>query len=144
MKNHNIIGKIEKIKFVKPSIICLAKIDTGAAYSVIHVDKILKHNDCFFLYFTNKNFYPELNKKRIKYKVKRISLIKIKTSMGLVESRYKIKLRFFLGDDPTIYTCYFTITNRSNMEYPVLLGCNFLKKYGFLVDVSKEFLFKCG
>jgi hypothetical protein len=59
----------------------------------------------------------------------------IKNSFGIAEQRFVIKtfIRLFETD----FEIELTLANRSNMEFPVLLGRRILKKK-FIVDVAKK------
>lgn len=135
----DIIGRIEKITFIKPSLIATAKIDTGATYCVLHVDEIINEGNCLILRFKKGTFFPHLEK-NIRYIVHRFQIRKIKTSEGRASQRYVITLKFNLGTHPLPFQARFALTDRSSMEHPVLLGLNFLQEYGFLVDPSSSFL----
>ena len=59
---------------------------------------------------------------------------RIKNSFGEAENRFQVKLKIRVFDK--VYNSSFTLTNRKQMAYPVLLGKKFLKGK-FLVDVSQ-------
>jgi len=61
----------------------------------------------------------------------------VKSSNGISQKRYAIKLRVRIGDFETLTE--FTLTNRDKMSYPVLLGRKVLRK-AFIVDVSRNFI----
>ena len=68
------------------------------------------------------------------YKLKRV-----KSSNGVVQSRASIKVDIlFFGKK---YKTVVSLTNRSDMKYPMLIGRKFLTDR-FLVDVSQEYLTK--
>jgi len=103
-----ILGPIEVISIKKKKI--LAKVDTGAEKSSIHLDLAKKIG-------LTKEIW---------------GIKKIKSSNGeeyrpLVKSKIKIGNRKL----PVI----FTITKRSELKYPILIGKDILKRK-FLVDVS--------
>lgn len=131
-----IIGSTDRIDFVDAEIFDLpCKIDTGAAISVIHADRvrIIEKNGTEYLSFKllDKK-HPQFNNKEIlttNFKEKRI-----KNSFGVAEDRYQVKLKIRVFQK--IYTASFTLTNRKQMTYPVLLGKKFLNGK-FLVDVSQ-------
>jgi hypothetical protein len=58
----------------------------------------------------------------------------VKSSNGLSENRYLVTLPVHIfGTD---FSTEFTLTNRTEMKYPVLLGRTFLR-HGFIVDVRR-------
>lgn len=131
-----IIGTTDSIDFIDAEIENLpCKIDTGASISAIHADRIriIEKNGVEYLSFKllDKK-HPNFNNKEIltsDFKEKRI-----KNSFGEAENRYLVKLKIRVFDK--VYNSSFTLTNRKQMTYPVLIGKKFLKGK-FLVDVSQ-------
>ncbi|MFM9944996.1 MAG: ATP-dependent zinc protease [Bacteroidia bacterium] len=132
-----IIGTTDCIDFIDVDIENLpCKIDTGAAISAIHADRIrlIEKDGIDYLSFKllDKK-HPNFNNKEIltsDFKEKRI-----KNSFGEAENRYLVKLKIRVFDK--IYNSSFTLTNRKQMTFPVLLGKKFLKG-NFIVDVSQQ------
>ena len=129
-----IIGNKEKISFpdMQRSGI-VARIDSGARSSSAHCDKIWIEKMggkpvlcCHFLKRSHKVVRFEKFKKR-----------KVKSSNGTYQSRYVVQLRIKLGD--VVKLTDVTLTDRSTMNYTVLLGRRFLGDH-FLIDVSKSYL----
>jgi len=128
------IGWKEFIDFVDFEISDVpAKIDTGAKTSVIHCEhielvkkgkrqfvKFIPLNDT---YATGKTFILPFHKER-----------KIKNSFGLEENRYIVHTNIKMFDE--IYGIEISLRDRSNMEFPMLLGRSFIRKK-FLVDVNR-------
>lgn len=106
------------------------KIDSGAYTSSIDVVSVRNEEGTLFVLF-NKESEEKTFKK---FKIKRI-----KSSNGIVQERYVIKGTIYLGE--TEYTTPFSLTNRSGMRYPILLGRKLLNKH-FLIDTSKTNLLK--
>ena len=133
----NVIGKNELITFSDLGLKDLkAKIDTGAKTSSLHCSVIQPMPDgmvSFILLDKDHKKFTPLSKTA---KISRIA--KVKSSNGKVQKRYFIKTSIFLlGKE---YLTEFSLTNRGNMKYPVLIGRSLLKK-DFLVDVTKEYTF---
>ncbi len=111
-----------------------AKIDTGAKTSVLHCDHIelIKKGRKQFVKFiplsggssTGKFFTLPFHKER-----------KIKNSFGLEENRYIIHTQIKMFGET--HGIEISLRDRSNMEFPVLLGRSFIRKK-FLVDVSRS------
>ena len=59
----------------------------------------------------------------------------IKRHGAEAQERFVIKMRVTVGDTTKLINV--SLTNRSDYEYPILLGRNFLKDY-FIVDVSRS------
>lgn len=131
-----VVGRVETLDFPElrlKNVLC--KVDTGAYSSSLHCSHIdvedfngelklrvvplsFKHKG----YDAQILFFPYAPKKQIK------------NSFGIVEERYTIvtPVHIFGVDILT----EFSLTNRSAMKYPVLLGRSFLMGR-FLVDVSQ-------
>ena len=72
-------------------------------------------------------------------KVPLFELRKIKSSNGQIQNRPSIEVSVdFFGKR---YKTVVSLTNRSDMKYPMLIGRKFMSGK-FLVDVSKEYLTK--
>jgi hypothetical protein len=57
----------------------------------------------------------------------------VKSSIGIAEHRYTIKTEACIFNQT--FTVEFSLTDRANMKYPILLGRKFLRNR-FVVDVS--------
>ena len=128
------IGWKENIDFVDFEIFDVpAKIDTGAKTSVLHCENIelIKKEGKQFVKFTpvntelseGKSFTLPFHKER-----------KIKNSFGMEENRFIVRTKVRLFDE--LFDIEISLRDRSNMEFPMLLGRRFIRKK-FLVDVSR-------
>jgi hypothetical protein len=136
MKDKKIIGTKERISILDLELFNLdAKIDTGADSNALHCDDITIDNNNLVHFRLLDNVHPSYHGKKVTmplYKIKRV-----KSSNGLVQKRASVKVRvLFYGKE---YKTVISLTNRSDMKYPMLIGKNFLKNR-FLVDVSKEYI----
>ncbi|MDH5442662.1 MAG: RimK/LysX family protein [Candidatus Nomurabacteria bacterium] len=108
-----------------------AKIDTGAYRGAIHCHNV--HEENGRLYFTlldpEHEYYDEQEFCTPLYKK-----ISVRSSNGNSEERYCVTLDIEISDK-TI-PIELSLTNRSDMRYPVLIGRRSLKKH-FLIDPSK-------
>jgi hypothetical protein len=115
-----------------------AKIDTGAYGSALHCHKIevVMRSGREVLSF--KVLDPSHSEyEGITYFFDKFSQKVVRSSSGLEEKRYTIKTKMVIFDKA--YSLVFSLTNRENMRYPVLIGRRFLSN-GFLVDVSRKYL----
>ncbi len=134
-----IIGRLEKIDFPEFSISNLdAKIDTGAYTSSLHchhIEPIESNGDNWVQFILLDPNHPEYEENPFSAPVHKIR--KVKSSNGQIQERFTIKrkIRFF----GKIRTIELTLTDRSEMKFPVLIGRKFLSNR-FLVDVSKKYL----
>jgi hypothetical protein len=113
-----------------------AKIDTGAYTSALHVKKIRpieKEGKPWVKFKLAHPHHEAFNNKEIEMLVHAHK--PIKNSFGQTELRYIIKAEVVLFGKP--YHAEFSLTDRSKMECPVLLGRKLLYRK-FLVDVTKK------
>ena len=129
------VGRSEKIHLPEFNLTAVdAKIDTGAYGCAIHCNliEVVKHQGKKMLriiplrgfdhnYQGTAVYLPLTPKKRVK------------NSMGGIEERYIIKTKVTLFGEEI--DTVFSLTDRSKMKFPVLLGRKFLQGR-FLVDVS--------
>ncbi len=124
-----IIGKHDKIDLPEFNILNIkAKIDTGADSSSIHCTKIriVERDNKTILKF--KILDEELHEVESFYETE------IKNSFGQTETRYVINTTIVLFNNT--YDFVVSLTDRSDMKFPILLGKKLLNK-NFIVDVSK-------
>ena len=107
----------------------VAKVDTGAFSGSLHATDIqeIKSGKTKQLQFVPHG-------KTTPVKFDSFHRRQIKSSNGQVSNRYAIDTDIvILGDS---YPITITLSDRSSMKYPMLIGRNFLQTHGFLVDVS--------
>lgn len=136
VKEKLLIGRRERIDLAELKLKNLdAKVDTGAYTSSLHCHNIsvVTKNGIKHLKFNLLDpGHPEYEKRISKFSI--FKQKKVKSSNGKSETRYIIKtiVRIYDMDIET----EFSLSDRSEMKYPVLLGRKFIKK-GFVVDVTK-------
>lgn len=136
-KSTVIIGRRELVSFPSLELLNLeAKIDTGAYTSALHCKDInLKNiNGKKFLCFKLLDeTHPEYTEKEFQFSEfdKKV----IKSSFGESEERYLIKTNIILAGRKI--SILISLTDRTNMKYPVLIGRRLLNKK-FIVDVNKK------
>jgi hypothetical protein len=131
-----VIGKFDRIDLPELKLQNIRiKADTGAKTSSLH---------CSFIKLLDEKrvSFEVLDKTHKKYRKKRyimpiVRIANVKSSNGHVEERYVISTKIIIFNKS--YDTEFTLRNRKKMNYPILLGREFLQQ-GFLVDVSKEYL----
>ena len=138
MSQKRIIGKREIISILDLDLFDLdVKIDTGADSNSLHCDDIFIDDEKFVHFTLLDKVHPAYHGKKMKiplYKLK-----KVKSSNGSVELRASIKVNISFSGKK--YSTVISLTNRSDMKYPMLIGRKFLTNR-FLVDVSQEYLTK--
>ncbi len=110
-----------------------AKIDTGAFSGALHATRMREVSDKQ----GNKHLrFQPLGSKDHTIEIDSYHKRKVKSSNGLVSTRYAIDTEVdILGQR---YAITLTLTNRSAMKYQMLIGRNFLRLHGFLVDVQRR------
>ena len=131
-----VIGRKDKVDFPKLGLYNVdAKVDTGAYTSSIHcrdLKVIDKGGEKYIRFILINPSQPSYNKvlTRPIYARRRV-----KNSFGQVGRRYIIRTQISLFGER--FEIELSLTDRSKMDYPVLLGRKLLNK-GFIVDVSKS------
>ena len=135
-ENPNIIGRLEHVSFPEWDLYDLdAKIDTGAYTSSLHchhIEKADEHKIRFNLLDPSHEIY---NEKLFELPIHKEKTVK--SSNGITEQRFVVKTKMQLLNK--LYTVELSLTDRSEMKYPVLLGRKLLNGR-FLVDVSQKYL----
>lgn len=108
-----------------------AKIDTGAYTGALHCTKIREEESegGKVLHFS------PLNKPGVELTATDFVVSHVRSSNGDRESRYFIKTNITVQGET--YPIILSLANRSGMRWPLLIGRRFLRKYGFMVDVSR-------
>lgn len=106
---------------------CVCKSDTGAKTCSIHGEFDEKESKLKF----NKHSGWEIDD--IELEISDFYEKEVTSSNGESEKRYFVKIPIKYND--TEHKVEFSITNRKDMEYPILLGRNFLKDY--IIDLDK-------
>jgi hypothetical protein len=120
------VGRTEKVSF--PEIGAgpyVAKIDTGAYGNAIHVDEVFVEDGRlhFFIEGTERIF-------------EEYDTVVVKSSIGKKQKRYSVYMTMKMGH--RTYKVLVSLASRRGMKYPVLIGRRFLRKFGYMVDVSKK------
>lgn len=133
----NIIGRIERIDLPDWDMFGIeAKIDTGAYTSSIHCHHIVETtiDDKLFVRFNILDpEHPNYNGQQFELPI--FKKKEVKSSNGQSELRIIIKTRIKLFDE--IFMIQLSLSDRSEMKFPILIGRKFLKNR-FVVDVSKK------
>lgn len=131
---NTIIGKYDRIDLPALKLNNLkAKIDTGAKTSSLHCSYIEEVNENSVVFEVLDATHKKYRKKRYSMPIERVA--KVRSSNGIIEKRYVISTEVLIFEKN--YEVEFTLRNRKKMNYPILLGREFLEK-GFIVDVSKQ------
>ncbi len=140
--NPKIIGRIELVNLPEWNFTDLeAKIDTGAFTSSLHchhLEPFEKEGQSWIRFYLLDPDHEAYNEQMLEMPV--FDRREVKSSNGEIEHRYFIQTKIeFFG---SVYTIEFSLTDRSAMKYPLLIGRKFLKKGPFMVDVTSKNLSK--
>lgn len=130
-----IVGRRELISIIDLELYNLdAKVDTGADSNALHCDHIEVSEDESYVSFTLLDEVHEAyHGKRMTFPLYKIK--KVKSSNGQMQLRPSIKVNLeFFGKK---YKSVISLTDRSDMKFPMLIGRKFLSGR-FLVDVEHE------
>ncbi len=136
-RKKNTIGRKDKADFPALGLQDLdVKVDTGAYTSSIHchnVELVYREGEFVVAADLLDPQHPAFHGQKLIFKGFRSKMVK--SSNGLSEKRVVVKTRIILfGKD---YAIELSLSNRSNMRSPVLLGRTFLKR-NFVVDPAKK------
>ena len=112
-----------------------AKIDTGAYTSSLHCSRAEVIGDMLEFILLDEE-HPEFT--GMPFRVKKFEQREIRNSFGEAELRYVIKTRVRIGG--RLIRAEFSLSNRGNLRFPVLLGRKILRNR-FLIDVTKKDLY---
>ena len=137
IKNKIIIGRSDKANFPELNLEDIdIKIDSGAYTSSIHCSEICEistNKKSVIKFKLLDSSHPQFNKKD--FIIEEYSSKIVKSSNGISEKRYLIKTKIILFN--TEFPIYLTLSERSDMKFPVLLGRKFLNKK-FVIDTTKK------
>lgn len=132
MSDKTIIGRYERVGFPEFDIEdVIAKVDTGAYTGAIFATHIRVEEApeprLYFRPFNNpdKEFNTTAFRKHW-----------VRSSNGMAIDRYFIETNIKLNGKS--YPIRIGLADRSSMRCPVLLGRRFLRRHGFVVDVSQD------
>jgi hypothetical protein len=128
-----ILGTFEPVTFPAFASVgkVMAKIDTGAYSGSLHCTKITEEKtDAGKVLHFSPFDHPETTVSTSKY-----SFRYVRSSNGQGQSRYFIDTTIEIQGET--YPVMLSLADRSEMKWPMLIGRRFLRKYNFLVDVSK-------
>lgn len=109
-----------------------AKIDTGAYTCSLHCSRAEVIDGKLEFVLLDEE-HPEFT--GMKFVFKKYDQREIKNSFGEAELRFVIKTKIKIYD--TVIRAEFSLSNRGNLKFPVLLGRKILRNR-FLIDVTKK------
>jgi len=112
-----------------------AKVDTGAYTCCLHCSRAEVVNGQLEFTLLDEE-HPEFT--GLKFVFKKFTQREIRNSFGEAELRYIIKTQIKIFDHKI--RAEFSLSNRGNLKFPVLLGRKILRNR-FLIDVTKKDLY---
>ncbi|MGR6034966.1 MAG: ATP-dependent zinc protease family protein [Candidatus Nitrosoglobus sp.] len=143
-KKKPVLGWIELAELVGWGAVTKVKMDTGALISSLHATDVE--------YFQREGaewvrFKVEVEDQRGKRKKEKeahliferpiYSFVKVMSSNGISNRRPSVLMKLCLGDE--IYEEQFTLNDRSELTYPILLGRRSIEHLG-LIDVTRTYI----
>lgn len=134
-----IAGWVEKIRIENIEADIKAKLDTGARTSSIYATDIIgfKKDGKRWVKFTLQLTDSKNNQHQLTLERPRTRKTNIKSHDGEPDKRYVVDLQICFNG--RLYTTEFTLANRSEYIYDILLGRQFLRKTA-IIDPAKTFL----
>ena len=133
-----VIGETENLYVMEAEYAYDARIDTGATTCSLHAEDIVpfERDGEQWVTFNLVNFDT---KERIELKEKVVRVAEIKQHESDSVARYVVKLKVFINQEARSFE--FSLTDRSNYSYPLLVGRNLLRGIA-TVDVSQSYTLK--
>lgn len=137
-----VLGWVENTRLYPDLAVMKAKLDPGARSSAIHAEDIQEfiQNERRMVRFTLLTVHDDPSSKRIVVERPVVGEVNIKLrNTERPDQRLVVRLEFCLAGER--HNTLFTLANRSNFNYPILLGRQFLSGK-ILVDSSQSFTHK--
>lgn len=132
-----IIGRAEYVNFPEWDLFGIdAKIDTGAYTSSLHCHhiEVFKKNHKKYVRFNLLDPTHEIYNEKL-FELPVFKTKRVKSSNGIAEKRIIVKTTIQIANKNL--QAELSLTDRSEMRYPVLIGRKLIKKGRFMVDVSR-------
>lgn len=130
-----VIGRLEKISFPEIGLFDIpAKVDTGAYRSSIHAQDINEDTKNKNLTFNLLSGHRLTDKEAKIVTTSEYRVVTVTNSFGHSEERYEVLFKTKLG--PKIFHTKFTLSDRTQLNFPVLIGRKLLN-HRCIVDTSK-------
>ena len=135
-----VLGWVENMRLLPQRMLLKAKLDPGARSSAIHAEDIeeFEKDGRRMVRFTilREHDNPDSERLVLERPLVREVNIKLRNAEGERDERLAVRLEFCLAGER--YNTLFSLTNRDNFNYPVLLGRQFLRNR-ILVDSGESF-----
>ncbi len=131
-----VIGGVERVEVGETGLLVKARVDTGAKTSSLSAQDVVdfERDGKSWVRFT---FDPGDDKPAVTIEKPVERRVRIKQPIDDAQRRYVVKLRLRMGEIEEIVEV--SLSDRSEFNYPVLIGRNFLTDNA-VVDVAKQFI----
>lgn len=132
-----VVGELEKVHLSPLDIVFNARVDTGATTSSLDARNIQRFERDGRRWVRFDTAHPETGEDLT---FERPVVRRVRVSQAIsddFERRPVVELHFTMGS--ISHTAEFTLSDRSHLEFPVLIGRNILRDQ-MLVDVSKQYI----
>jgi len=137
LKGKLVVGETEPIYIADPGVVYTARIDSGATTSSMHAVNIQRfERDSQPWVRFDINVPGRADTLTMEHEISRRARI-IQSNTEDPERRIVVELPFVIGDYRDV--AEFTLSDRSHLTYPVLVGRNILRDI-MLIDVGQEFV----
>jgi len=140
VSDKEVIGAIEWLYMEPPGRHYRARVDSGAETSSLSAKDIIEfeRDGDDWVRFTFEHEGRDDEPVEIELPIERTVLIRAAAAEGEPQRRFVVEMDIRLGE--RLQTTEFTLTDRSSMTYPVLLGRAFLLDL-YVIDVSESYVF---
>lgn len=128
--DNNVFGRFESVHLMLSDHTenkLIAKVDTGADSSSLHATDVKVDNNKLSCIIEGQKAYFDDYIDR-----------KVRSSNGQWQHRYLVSIPVRIGE--VIYNMKITLTDRSDMNYSMLIGRRFLRANDLLVDVGRRYI----
>jgi hypothetical protein len=131
-----VLGRYDRVDLPKLGLYNVhAKVDTGAYNCSLHCKEVKVVNGCLEVIVLDE-LHPEYT--GLKFVFKKFKQKQIRNSFGESELRYVIKTQIKIFE--RLIRAEFSLSNRGNLKFPVLLGRKILRDR-FVIDVTQKDLY---
>jgi hypothetical protein len=131
-----VLGRADRVDLPKLGLFDVhAKVDTGAYNCSLHCSEVNVVNNCLEFILLDPD-HPEYTGS--KFVFKKFKQKQIRNSFGESELRYVIKTQIKIFE--RLIRAEFSLSNRGNLKFPVLLGRKILRDR-FVIDVTQKDLY---
>jgi hypothetical protein len=135
-QKREVLGWVEYVEFERPRVRLKAKLDTGATTSSLNAVNLRRFRRGGVSWARFEVLDPDEEGNRFTFESPVVRTARIRRHDGLIQQRPVVKLAMCLGH--VMLVRQFTLIDRSDFNYQVLVGRNFLRGH-IVVDSAARF-----